>query len=227
MNDIQLFANGEFELRITPEGDSFIVAAPGLARALGFKDAYDMVRGLPDTEKGTEIARTLGGDQKVWHVTEVGFYRTVGQRQVARIKDEEIRKQVGRFQDWVYGEVLPSIRRTGGYTVKAAGWGEPITFSFDEATAVIHQETGVDIPVVYFTRILRAAGILRQAGCEPKKKYRPYFWFTGSAWEIRPYALPILLRSFNSTVRELQRYSFTQLRLDLANTNQLPIGGTS
>jgi prophage antirepressor-like protein len=111
VSDIQLFNNGEFNLEITPAGDSFIVNAPGLARALGFKDGYDVVRTVPEDEKGSGLVRTLGGEQKVWHVTEAGFYRVLGQRQAARIKNAEIRDMVVRFQKWVFAEVLPAIRR--------------------------------------------------------------------------------------------------------------------
>ncbi|MGS2645953.1 phage antirepressor N-terminal domain-containing protein [Streptosporangium sp. G12] len=102
-----------------------------------------------------------------------------------------------------------------------------VTLSFDEATALIHQEYGEDIPVTYFTRILRAAGILRQAGCVPHKTERRYFFFTGTAWEIRAWALPHLLRTFRETVREFQRYPFEQLRLDLASVDRLSLGGAS
>lgn len=113
--NLQIFENPEFHLRVIPDGDSFRVEAVGLAKALGFHEARDMVRTLPDGEKGSETAPTLGGEQRVWYVTESGFYRAVGQRQAARIKDVPAREMVARFQSWVYGEVLPSIRRTGSY----------------------------------------------------------------------------------------------------------------
>lgn len=119
MTVLMPFSNDEFELQITPVGDSFIVAAPGFARALGFREAYDLIRSVPDDEKGSEIVRTPGGDQRVWHVTEAGFYRAIGQRQAARVRDLDVRAQVERFQSWVYGEVLPAIRRTGRYEPQA------------------------------------------------------------------------------------------------------------
>ncbi|WP_293954788.1 phage antirepressor KilAC domain-containing protein [uncultured Corynebacterium sp.] len=98
-----------------PDGDSFKVAAPGLAKSLGFAEARDMLRSIPEAEKGSEIAPTLGGEQRITVVTEAGFYRAIGNRQAARVKDVNIRAQVERFQSWVYGEVLPTIRKTGGY----------------------------------------------------------------------------------------------------------------
>lgn len=113
--------------------------------------------------------------------------------------------------------------RTFGSRARAVDFGLA-TLSFDEATGLIHQEYGEDIPVVFFTRILRAAGILRQAGCVPHKSERRYFFFTGTAWEIRAWALPHLLRTFRETVREFQRYPFEQLRLDLTSTDRAALG---
>ncbi|MEV8637762.1 phage antirepressor KilAC domain-containing protein [Streptosporangium sp. NPDC051023] len=51
----------------------------------------------------------------MWHVTEPGLYRAIGQRQATRIKNPDVKDQVVRFQRWVYHDVLPSIRKTGQY----------------------------------------------------------------------------------------------------------------
>lgn len=115
MNDPMQLTNGEFTLDVMPDGDTFTIAAPGLARALGFRDAYRLMESIPDSEKGYTLACTPGGEQRVGYLTETGFYRALGQRQPARIKDPDIRDRVTRFQNWVYAEVLPSIRRRGGY----------------------------------------------------------------------------------------------------------------
>lgn len=115
MTDLIPFRNDEFELTATPDGDSFRVLAPGLAHALGMRDATRLLESIPRAEKGYTTACTPGGEQRVGYVTEAGFYRALGQRQAARVKAPEIRAQVERFQTWVYTEVLPTIRRTGTY----------------------------------------------------------------------------------------------------------------
>lgn len=119
MSDITPFSNGEFNIDMIPEGDTFKVTAPGLARALGFRDAPTMMRSVPDSEKWYTSMCTPGGEQQINFLTEPGFYRVIGQRQAARVKDPAIRAQVERFQNWFYGDVLPTIRRTGGYTAPA------------------------------------------------------------------------------------------------------------
>lgn len=112
MTKIAPFSNDEFRLEIAPHDvDGFRVAAPAVARQLGFREAFDLLRSIPDAEKGSEIVRTPGGDQRVSYLTEAGFYRALGQRQAARIGDDRIRAAVERFQSWVFGEVLPKLRR--------------------------------------------------------------------------------------------------------------------
>ncbi|WP_326646666.1 phage antirepressor KilAC domain-containing protein [Streptosporangium sp. NBC_01755] len=113
--ELQIFDNGEFHLEITIVGDSFIVNAPGLAKALGNRDASNMLANLDEDEKGYFLASTPGGEQTVWHAKEPGFYRLIGQRQVGRIKNPAVKDQVERFQRWVFHDVIPSIRKTGQY----------------------------------------------------------------------------------------------------------------
>lgn len=116
MSAVQPFDNGEFHLDMTvaPDG-SFTVQAPGLATALGVRDAHNLLRVIPGPEKGYSLVSTPGGDQQVGFVTEAGFYRAIGQRQAARVSDPAVRASVERFQSWVYGKVLPQVRRTGSY----------------------------------------------------------------------------------------------------------------
>lgn len=107
----------EIALTFTPDDvDGFHVPAPQVARALGFRQALDLTRSIPETEKGYELVRTPGGEQRMGYLTEAGFYRALGQRQAARIADAELRERVERFQSWVFGTVLPEIRRTGSYS---------------------------------------------------------------------------------------------------------------
>ena len=109
------FQNHEFRLHVRPHGDGFVVHASSLAESLGFREGSELVRTLPDENKLMIDVDTPGGRQRVWFVTEPGFYRALGQRQAARVRDDGARERVERFQDWVYGEVLPAIRKNGRY----------------------------------------------------------------------------------------------------------------
>ena len=48
-------------------------------------------------------------------LTESGLYRAILNRETAYVKNEEAQAFVKRFQRWVTHEVLPQIRKTGGY----------------------------------------------------------------------------------------------------------------
>lgn len=48
-------------------------------------------------------------------LTESGLYRAILNREIAYVKEPEAQAFVKRFQRWVTHEVLPQIRRTGGY----------------------------------------------------------------------------------------------------------------
>ena len=117
-NEIQIFQNDRFGTirALIVDGEPELVASD-VAKALRYRKASDMTRTLDADEKGAHTMRTLGGDQQVSTLTESGFYRVVLQRKAACVKDEATRASVEAFQRWVTHEVLPAIRRTGGYMV--------------------------------------------------------------------------------------------------------------
>ncbi len=127
MNALTHYANAGFELDIEPHPeDGFRVMAPGLARALAVDSARNLLRGVPSAECGITVAQTAGGRQETQYVTEAGFYRVLGSRQTGRIQDDAVRASVEAFQTWVYRDVLPSIRTTGGYGTPTAP-AKPLT----------------------------------------------------------------------------------------------------
>lgn len=90
---------------IEQDGDVWFVAAD-VCSVLAIKNHRESVRHLDDDEKGTQIVRTLGGDQQVHVVNESGLYALV-----LRSRKPEAR----RFVKWVTAEVLPAIRKHGRY----------------------------------------------------------------------------------------------------------------
>ena len=87
------------------QGEPWFVAKD-VAVALGYRDAANMIRNLKGNQQGTQNVSTPGGAQKMAVINEPGLYRVVLK---SRIESAE------RFQDWVTDEVLPSIRKNGGY----------------------------------------------------------------------------------------------------------------
>ncbi|TVM36586.1 Bro-N domain-containing protein [Oceanidesulfovibrio marinus] len=86
-------------------GEPWFVAKE-VAKILGYRDAEHATRGLDEDEKGTTIVGTPGGPQTVTIINESGLYSTI-----LRSRVEEARA----FKKWVTSEVLPTIRKTGGY----------------------------------------------------------------------------------------------------------------
>lgn len=106
-------------------GDAPWFIAGDVAAFLGHRDAADLKRSLDDDEKGTHSVRTLGGEQEVSIISEPGLYRTISQRRTTSAIPADTREFISRFQRWVFHEVLPSIRRTGSYSVPAVSDAYP------------------------------------------------------------------------------------------------------
>lgn len=111
MNEVQVFDNEQFgTIRAVrdEDGDPMFVAKD-VAKALGYRMASDMTRRLDEDEKGTRSVRTPGGDQEMAVITEAGLYAAVLGSKVSEAK---------AFKRWVTHEVLPALRRDGGYMVE-------------------------------------------------------------------------------------------------------------
>lgn len=104
---IQVFESAEFgTVRVsTQDGEPWFVASD-IAKALGYRMASDMNRRLDDDEKGTRSVRTPGGTQEMTVISEAGLYGAVLGSKLPEAK---------AFKRWVTHEVLPAIRRDGGY----------------------------------------------------------------------------------------------------------------
>jgi len=90
----------------TEDGDSFWVLAKDVSDALGYREAKDFARLVPDEYKGRRSVPTPGGTQDMLVIHERGLYRGI-------LRSDK--PQAAPFIDWVTEEVLPSIRRTGAY----------------------------------------------------------------------------------------------------------------
>ena len=91
------------------DGEIWFVATD-IARILAYRNASDMCRRLSDEEKGTHSTRTPGGDQHLITINESGLYSCVLGSKKSEAKE---------FKRWVTSEVLPSIRKHGGYLTPA------------------------------------------------------------------------------------------------------------
>lgn len=107
MNDIQVFSNEKFgQVRtVMQDGEPWFVAAD-VCKALDLDKTWNALQRLDEDEKGTTSISTLGGVQEMAIVNEPGLYSLVlGSR----------KKEAKDFKRWITHEVIPTIRKTGGY----------------------------------------------------------------------------------------------------------------
>ena len=108
MSNIQIFNNAEFgEIRTTIiNGEPWFVGKD-VAAALGYARTADAVSAHVDAEdKGVGKIPTPGGEQDVTIINESGLYSLVLSSKLPTAR---------QFKRWVTHDVLPSIRKTGGY----------------------------------------------------------------------------------------------------------------
>lgn len=87
------------------DGEPWIVAKD-VCDCLELDNITRALSGLDADEKGFTISNTLGGDQRMLTINESGLYSLV-----LRSRKPEAKA----FKRWITHEVLPSIRKTGGY----------------------------------------------------------------------------------------------------------------
>lgn len=105
MNSITKLYNGH-NVRFVVKNDLILFCLSDVGDVLGLSNAYRQVEGL----KGVHTVHTLtsGGKQNIIYIDEPVLYRLI-----FKSRKEESKK----FQDWVFEEVLPSIRKTGSYSI--------------------------------------------------------------------------------------------------------------
>ena len=111
MNEIQIFQNQEFGAIRTMKNEQGepLFCAKDVAEALGYKIARKAVQDHVD--EGDVLKRntpTTSGNQMMLYVNESGLYALILSSKLEGAR---------RFKHWVTSEVLPSIRKQGGYMI--------------------------------------------------------------------------------------------------------------
>ena len=111
MNEITIFENEQFGIvRTAGTAEEPLFCAADLCRALGYNNGRDAISRHCD--EGDVVKRdtpTTSGVQSMSFVNESGLYALIFGSKLESAK---------AFKKWVTSEVLPSIRKTGSYSVK-------------------------------------------------------------------------------------------------------------
>ena len=110
MNELMVFQNPEFgELRTAERGGETWFCLADICRPLGLEAKQVRRRVKEDGVVIINHTDSIGRPQQMLFVNEGNLYRAIFQSK---------KPEAERFTDWVTEEVLPSIRKTGGYTAK-------------------------------------------------------------------------------------------------------------
>jgi len=123
----QVFSYNNARVRIagTPENPLFV--AKDVCDILGISNSRDAIGRLDEDEKRVVSIDTPGGVQQLQVVTESGLYSLIlGSR----------KPEAKKFKRWVTHEVLPSIRKTGSYSVSKT----PAEILLAQAQMLVEQE---------------------------------------------------------------------------------------
>ncbi len=110
MEEIKIFENAQFgRIRISVDANNEpLFCLADICRALDLQQVSKVKPRLYAKGVHTIPLLSNGGIQQTYFVSEPNFYKCIFQ---SRKKEAEL------FQDWICKEVLPSIRKSGGYIV--------------------------------------------------------------------------------------------------------------
>ena len=107
------FRGDEVRVVLDENGEPLFVGKD-IARSLGYAEISNATRlfqSVPEEWKGVKPIHTLGGEQNMLILTEQGLYFFLCRSDKPKARP---------FQKWLAGIVLPSIRRTGSYSLPKA-----------------------------------------------------------------------------------------------------------
>lgn len=198
MNNISTFNNPAFgSVRAVSVNDEPYFVGKDVAEILGYSNPRKaMIDHVDAEDKGVTKCDTLGGTQEMTIINESGLYSLILSSKLPKAKE---------FKRWVTAEVLPAIRKTGGYVNDTAqfvesyfGQLEPnqkhaLTMMFDESKRMSAQ-LKAQAPKVLFANAVETAHnsiligdlakIIRQNGVDIGQK-RLFEWLRQNGYLIK------------------------------------------
>lgn len=105
--ELQIFNNEEFgEVRTITKDNEPMFCLADVCKALEISNVGNVKQRLSEKGIHTADTPTKGGLQKMIFINEANLYKTIFQSR---------KESAERFTEWVTSEVLPSIRKNGGY----------------------------------------------------------------------------------------------------------------
>lgn len=125
MSQLQkVFDYGENQVRTILKDEQPWFIAKDVCNVLELNDVSKAVSRLDEDEKGTSTILTPGGSQNLLIINEAGLYSLI-----LTSRKEEAKT----FKRWITHDVLPTIRRTGGYVANEDMFVESYFSALDDA----------------------------------------------------------------------------------------------
>lgn len=106
MNELKVFENAQFgRVRVIDENGKPLFCGSDVAKALGYNEPHKAVMRHAKGGMKRPIP-TNGGTQEMLFIPEGDVYRLITRSKLPAAE---------RFESWVFDEVLPSVRKSGGY----------------------------------------------------------------------------------------------------------------
>lgn len=116
-NELAIFEGQGFKVRTLMDADGTMwFVAKDVAEALEYpensiRQMNNLCSSIPEIWKGHKRIMTLGGEQEMLCLTEQGLYFFLGRSDKPKALP---------YQMWIAGDVVPSIKKTGGYLTPQA-----------------------------------------------------------------------------------------------------------
>ncbi|MCK8627294.1 BRO family protein [Fructobacillus cardui] len=139
MNEVTMFNFESHEVRTVLIDNEPWFVGKDVAETLGYSQTAKAIRTHVEVDdKGVSVLDTPGGKQQMTVINESGVF--------ALILDSEL-DSAKRFKKWVTSEVLPSIRKTGSYSVQPMDDFDKIALIAQGTTKLKEQVHGIETKV--------------------------------------------------------------------------------
>lgn len=125
MNGLQVFKNNEFSIKSLVIDNEPWFVGKDVAEALGYAKPLNAIAQHVDNDDSLKrgLTDSLGRLQKTIFINESGLYSLILSSKLESAK---------KFKRWVTSEVLPSIRKTGGYKLPEISYPQSLRLLADE-----------------------------------------------------------------------------------------------
>ena len=152
-NEMMIFRNDAFsDVRTVMIDGVPWFAATDITRILGYKNCSKaIVDHVDEEDKGITKCSTAGGMQNLTVINESGVFSLIMQSKMPDAR---------RFKRWVTSEILPTIRKTGGYVFDEEAYArrllsslsEEVIMNFTAALRALSQESEENNTVEHIIR---------------------------------------------------------------------------